>query len=47
MSEAELARRIGISKQSVNKMMNGYTEPSLGRLYDIGDALEIDLKTLL
>jgi hypothetical protein len=35
------------AKQSVNKMMNGYTEPSLSRLYDIGDALEIDIKTLL
>jgi transcriptional regulator with XRE-family HTH domain len=42
-----LARRIGITKQSVNKMMNGHTEPSLSRLYDIGDALEIDIKTLL
>ena len=38
-----MARRIGITKQSVNKMMNGYTEPSLSRLYDIGDALEIDI----
>ena len=28
-------------------MMNGHTEPSLSRLYDIGDALEIDIKTVL
>lgn len=47
MSEAALARELRISKQAVNKMMNGKTEPSLTRLYDIGDALGIDIRTIL
>lgn len=38
---------MGITKQAVNKMMNGKSEPSLSRLYDIGDALKIDIKELL
>jgi len=38
---------MGITKQAVNKMMNGKTVPSLTRLYQIGDALEIDIRILL
>jgi len=47
MSGAELARKIGVSRQSVNKLINGYYDPSLSRLYDIADALGISIFDLI
>ena len=36
-----LADQIGVSRQSVSKIINGHTDPPLSRLYDIADALGV------
>ncbi|MBR1411007.1 MAG: helix-turn-helix transcriptional regulator [Prevotella sp.] len=38
-----LADKIQISRTSVNRMINGHTMPSLQRLYDCAEALEVSL----
>ena len=47
MSGAELARKIGVSRQYVNKLLNGRFDPPLSRLYDIADALGITIFDLI
>ena len=41
ISEAEVGRRIGMTRQSVNKILNGQTDPPVSRVLDIIEALEI------
>ncbi|SDQ66883.1 Helix-turn-helix [Prevotella sp. khp1] len=41
-----LADRINISRTSVNKIINGHTDPKLSRLYQIADALEVSILEL-
>ena len=36
-----LAEKLGISRTSVSQIINGHTSPSLDRLYEIADALEV------
>ena len=36
-----LADQLGISRTSVSQIINGHTSPSLDRLYEIADALEV------
>jgi len=46
VSEAELGRRTGMSRQSVNKILNGQTDPSISRVLAIVEALEMRLNDL-
>ena len=41
-----LADQIGVSRQSVSKIINGHTDPPLSRLYDIADALGVMITEL-
>ena len=43
VSDEWLAQRIGISRTAVNQIINGHTTPSLKRLYQMADALEVHL----
>ena len=46
VSNAELGRRLGISRQMVHKIVNGDTDPTLSRLFEIADALKIKVQEL-
>ncbi len=46
MSDAELARRIGVSRQTINNIVNGRSDPSLSRLNDIAEALLVRVRDL-
>ena len=46
MSDAELARRISVSRQTINNIVNGRTDPPLSRLHDIADALQVRVRDL-
>jgi DNA-binding XRE family transcriptional regulator len=41
-----LANQIGVSRQSVSKIINGHTDPPLSRLYEIADALGVMITDL-
>lgn len=43
VSDQELANRIGLSRPAVNAIVCGRTDPSLSRLLQIADALEVHL----
>ena len=43
VSDQWLADKIGVSRQSVNAIICGRTDPTLGRLLQIADALEVHL----
>ena len=46
MSDAELARRINVTRQTVNNIVNGRSDPALSRLHDIADALQVRVRDL-
>ena len=46
MSDVELAQRIHTSRQTVNNIVNGRTDPSLSRLHDIANALGVMVREL-
>ena len=46
MTNRELARRIDVSEQQVGKFVNHRVEPSLLRLHQIADALDLRVKDL-
>ena len=46
MSDAELARQIGVTRQTVNNIVNGRTDPQLSRLYEIAEALGVRIHEL-
>jgi DNA-binding XRE family transcriptional regulator len=46
VSDAELARRISVSRQTINNIVNGRTDPPLSRLHDIADALQVRVRDL-
>ena len=46
LTQEELAKRIGVSRQTINNIINGRTDPSLKRLHDIADALFVRVREL-
>jgi len=46
VNSVELARRLGISSQSVSQFVSGRTDPSLWRLHTIADALGVRVRDL-
>lgn len=46
MSDVELARRIGVSRQTINNIVNGRRDTPLSRLHDIADALQVRVRDL-
>ena len=42
----ELARRVGITPQSMSRFVNGQKDPSLWRLHTIADALGVRVRDL-
>ena len=47
MSDAELGRRLGgLSRQSVNAIVNGRTDPKLSKLQAIADILGVKVRDL-
>lgn len=42
VSDQWLADQLGISRTSVSQIINGRTSPSLRRLYEIADVLEVN-----
>lgn len=47
ISQAELARRIGISKTSMNAIEGGHTDPRASRIVAIAQELGVSTDTLL
>ena len=46
MSDAELARLIHVSRQTVNNIVNGRSDPALSRLHAIAEALGVRVREL-
>jgi DNA-binding XRE family transcriptional regulator len=46
VSDAELGRRLGISRQAVNAIVNGRADPTLSRLHQIAAALSVSVRDL-
>jgi DNA-binding XRE family transcriptional regulator len=46
MSDAELGRQIGVTRQTVNNWINGRRDISLSYLYKVANALEIRIRDL-
>ena len=46
VSDGELAERIGVSRQTINNIVNGRSDPALSRLHDIADALLVRVRDL-
>ena len=46
MSDAELARRIHVTRQTINNIVNGRSDPALSRLHTIDEALEVKVREL-
>jgi putative transcriptional regulator len=46
MSDAELGRRLGISRQAVNAIVNGRSDPTLIRLHEIAAMLDVKVRDL-
>lgn len=46
MSDAELARRLGLSRQTVNNIVNGRRSTTVGRLHEIAEALQVRVREL-
>ena len=44
--EAELARRMGLSRQTVNNIVNGRRSTTVGRLHEIAEALQVRVREL-
>lgn len=43
VSDTWLAAQIGISRTAINQIINGHTSPSLNRLYQLAEALNVHL----
>ena len=46
MSDAELARQIGVSRQTVNNWINGRRDISLAYLHEVANALNVRVRDL-
>ncbi|MBQ7511768.1 MAG: helix-turn-helix domain-containing protein [Prevotella sp.] len=46
MSDGELAGLIGVSRQTINAIVNGHSDPALSRLHAIADALNVRVRNL-
>ena len=46
VSNADLARRLGVTRQTVNNMVNGRRDVTVNRLHDIANALGIRVRDL-
>jgi transcriptional regulator with XRE-family HTH domain len=46
VSDAELARRIGATRQTVNNWINGRRDVTVGRLHEVADALGVRVRDL-
>ena len=46
MSGAELGRRLGISRQAVNDIVNERKDIKVGKLYAIAEALQVRVRDL-
>ena len=46
VSDAELARRLGLSRQTVNNIVNGRRSTTVGRLHEIAEALQVRVREL-
>lgn len=46
MSKQELAQKLGVSRQTLRKWLNGETKPSFDMLCSIADLLGVSLDTL-
>lgn len=44
--EAEQARRLGLSRQTVNNIVNGRRSTTVGRLHEIAEALQVRVREL-
>ncbi len=47
MTQAELARKAGLSKNYISEIERGVTHATLGSLFSISDAMDANLSTLL
>jgi len=47
LSQEQLAERAGVERKSVSRVETGAYSPSIDRLWDICDALEVSLPVLL
>jgi len=47
LTQAELAERLGIEKESVSRLETGVISPSLGRLSTLAEALDFPMEGLL
>ena len=46
VSKAELARRLGVTRQTVNNMVNGRRDVTVSKLHEIANALGIRVRDL-
>lgn len=46
-SQADLARACGKDRQAVEKLENGKVNPTLYSLYEVAEALELDLQEIV
>ena len=46
VSNAELARRLGVTRQTVNNMVNGRRDVTVSKLHEIANALGIRVRDL-
>ena len=46
MSDADLARLIGVSRQTVNNWINGRRDVTVGQLHEVANALEVRVRDL-
>ena len=46
MSDAELARQIGVTRQTMNNWINGRRDILVSRLHDVADALKVRVRDL-
>ena len=46
MSDAELGRRLGVTRQTVNYWINGRRDMMLSRLHEVADVLEVRVRDL-
>ena len=47
LTQAELARRIGVSRQQLNNWESGFRRPTVESLLKIAQALHVPLETLI
>ena len=46
VSDAELARRLEVTRQTINNILNGRRDTTVRRLHKIADALEVRVRDL-